>query len=433
MSKQFPHAALLLDFDKKLPMLEAEKRAIERHSAPRLNVFSLLGPDERRITSVLADLLDPSGHHGQGTLFLNSFLRAVSLPEITTCPERVSISVDASTDRGRMIDILVDMPGALLGIEVKLFARQSANQLSDYSTYIDTLSQKRSPRHKAKHFPWKLIFLAEQAPQTAKATVIRMPWAPSEAHAEDGLWAPPLRDILEQAMPHIKALRTRAMLGDFLSWIDETFGQISMSDDQFEGYGREISQNFDDPERRRALGMFMLHSAHEQLHRRVIHAIEQAILDALKTNWPDLQFEHGPVSLYDKLKGQHEEWALCRPTWPKGAAIALQNDVKKQFGHVFFGLRALNPKGREAQNNSNVVCPERPRIDEIVTPKLPRGETYPWWAWCINSKPTLWDTQFAAHLMIDAPDGDIARHPDVEFIIHHLSLICEGMDLLSPG
>ncbi|WP_082209185.1 MULTISPECIES: PD-(D/E)XK nuclease family protein [unclassified Novosphingobium] len=431
MSEQRLPVDLLRKFEKKLPILEAERRTAERHSAPRLNAFSILGPDERRITSVLSNLLDPSGHHGQGTLFLNCFLRAVGLPEVATFPEKVSITVDAFTDKGRMIDLLIETPNALMGVEVKIFANQSKNQLSDYSDYIEEMSRQILKRHGTRQMPWKLVFLAEQAPETAQSTVIRMPWARREDVEEEGVWAAPFRDIIEQAMPHIKAMRTRSLLDDFLNWIDQTFGNSSMSDDQFEGYAQEISQNFGDPTLRRALGMFMLNKAHQHLHRLAIEAIEKAILDALKKNWPDLQIEPGSTSLYERLIGQHCEWALRRPNWPKGAAIALQNDVRKPFGHVFFGLRALKANNFEAKNYAHMVCVERYIIDEIVTPELPRGETHPWWAWCINSKNTLWDTQFSARLMIESPDGDISQHPDVEFIINHLLLICKKMELLS--
>ena len=59
--------AVLGEFADHLPVLDAESLGAEMYGAPNLNPFSMFGPDERRITNILADLLDPNGRHGQGS------------------------------------------------------------------------------------------------------------------------------------------------------------------------------------------------------------------------------------------------------------------------------------------------------------------------------------------------------------------------------
>jgi hypothetical protein len=60
-----------------LDMLKTWNQGQERQSAPRFNLFQLLGvarDEVRTHSALLADLLTPQGTHGQGTLFLDAFL-----------------------------------------------------------------------------------------------------------------------------------------------------------------------------------------------------------------------------------------------------------------------------------------------------------------------------------------------------------------------
>src|SRR4051794_32824876 len=60
---------------------EAEIQESERNrtEARRFNVFSLIKPDENRLSDILADLLDPDGPHGQGNLFLRLLLEQLGI------------------------------------------------------------------------------------------------------------------------------------------------------------------------------------------------------------------------------------------------------------------------------------------------------------------------------------------------------------------
>ncbi len=61
------------------PRLEADRRLereFDRHLACRFNVFEYLRTDELGLSRVIADLLDPTKEHGQGTTFLEAMLEA---------------------------------------------------------------------------------------------------------------------------------------------------------------------------------------------------------------------------------------------------------------------------------------------------------------------------------------------------------------------
>lgn len=92
--------------------------------------------DENRHSRVLASLLDPRGHHGQGLLFLRSFLHEIGLEKYApaTDGEAVwSVKTELVLPTRRRIDLLIDGPSVVIGIENKVFAGEGDGQLADYA------------------------------------------------------------------------------------------------------------------------------------------------------------------------------------------------------------------------------------------------------------------------------------------------------------
>ena len=151
---------LLSDLGDQLPRLDAHVTGAELYGAPRLSVFRLLSPTEPTLSRVIADLLDPRGSHGQGELFLNSLLEKVDLPPVTIRDiVRVTREV-RTTPKNRRIDIVVETPRVVLGIENKPWAGQLENQLKDYWEYL-------VGRGKAAGKLAKLVFLSDQQAETS--------------------------------------------------------------------------------------------------------------------------------------------------------------------------------------------------------------------------------------------------------------------------
>ena len=337
--------ALLNNLNCQFPKLDAETYGIQMFGAPRLNVFSLFGPDERRVTTVLADLLNPEGRHGQDRLFLNIFLRAVDLPE-SRRHEWVSIATDDLTSDGRLIDITVKTETALLGIEVKLWAAQQKNQLSHYAAELEKEALKSRCR-------WKLLFLADQKPETAEDKVIRMPWAtPLEGEANRKP-ARPLIDIFTEALPNIRAPRTRAFLEDFLDWIGENFGGRAMNNSEFEAYTNAACDAFDDKASHRAIGALML--AQDKLHCKVLNAIGDAIFEGLTGYKADFAVENAN-DLSTTFSKQYGEWLLRRPHWPSNLHLGLSSE-RNNFNLIIFGVKA--PDGADQRRNGTLVSRQK--------------------------------------------------------------------------
>ncbi|MFB0490055.1 PAS domain-containing protein [Methylobacterium sp. OAE515] len=129
--------ALLLTLTEHRAAFAAARSLYARRLAPDFNVFDFINPDELRLSEILAWLLDPSGTHGQGALFLAEFLRELGLSweDEDLCSARVKVEVEI--DKGRRIDLLVRLPGAVLTVENKPFAADQPRQVADYLVWLD--------------------------------------------------------------------------------------------------------------------------------------------------------------------------------------------------------------------------------------------------------------------------------------------------------
>lgn len=100
----------------------------------RFNLFSILGVqrDEARTHSrFLAELLNPEGRHGEGLRFLRAFITDV-LGLSHELSERINVTRELSTAEQRRVDLVVESPELVIGIEVKIDAGDQEAQLYDY-------------------------------------------------------------------------------------------------------------------------------------------------------------------------------------------------------------------------------------------------------------------------------------------------------------
>ena len=116
-------------------------RRLDRFLSTGFNIFRVIRPKETRLSEIIADLLDPSGSHGQQRRFLDAFLRRIikksdllenllkQQPCSVTC-ERRTHYIESSQ---RRIDILVGFDNFGLAIENKPWTVDQKQQLQDYS------------------------------------------------------------------------------------------------------------------------------------------------------------------------------------------------------------------------------------------------------------------------------------------------------------
>ena len=146
------------------------ERELDRQRARRFNIFRYLRDDELGLSQIIADLLDPTAEHGQGTTFLESMLDLLEVaPEASgsgrsrhlasgrhnraaTWKEHFSRLRSTATDKirvvperrlpgGRRIDITVDIPSDdgpfCLAFENKPYADDKDGQCRAYLEFLD--------------------------------------------------------------------------------------------------------------------------------------------------------------------------------------------------------------------------------------------------------------------------------------------------------
>jgi hypothetical protein len=116
-------------------------------------------------SAFLANLLNPTGSHGQGPLFLNSFLRYINFatdkidgPWSLETEKRADCrGMDTDTDEnlGRM-DIVLEHPQGIVVIENKIANIDQPNQLWRYGKWLENKSSSTWPKNKSS---FRLIYL----------------------------------------------------------------------------------------------------------------------------------------------------------------------------------------------------------------------------------------------------------------------------------
>ena len=128
----------------------------------RFNAFTAITSphDETRHSRVLATLLDPSGSHGQRALFLRLFLQTLGLTaaESANIDQGVwKVKTEVTLNNGGRIDILIEGPGWVIGVENKVGAEEGVGQLSGYAQAVRKRAASRSARSSEAHSA--LVFL----------------------------------------------------------------------------------------------------------------------------------------------------------------------------------------------------------------------------------------------------------------------------------
>lgn len=124
---------------------------INRLSPPSFNIFHLLRVgylENRTHSTILADFLNPNGSHGQGPLFLKTFLKVCSnqkslqnesfpIHYFSSENNKWFVDQEKITNFGRM-DLVISnaTSGQLLVIENKIYAGEQRDQIYRYSQWV---------------------------------------------------------------------------------------------------------------------------------------------------------------------------------------------------------------------------------------------------------------------------------------------------------
>lgn len=371
-----------------LPLLDAKRAGIELFGAPSFNAFTLFSPNENTLSRIAQDLFDPRGDHGQGPLFLNGLLKAIGIEQVGYL-DVVKVEREARTDANRRIDLVIETPTALIGIENKPWAKQQENQLADY---LDALRAWGGIKRV------ELIFLSHFNPDTAKGEVIEVTFA--EADDE----RPSLEAIFRDVRPNIRAARIVTHIDEFMRYISERWGDQAVTTEKDQVFIEVVEKEFAKPKARRAIAAIL--AAQDKLHRQVLDEIGKYILSRLGSDFEVINQE----ILADCLTEKDYSWQLRKSVWPNHLAISLAAG-KADMSNIYYGVDAADPRSEEVRAYGE-GCTLRPQLDKAL--KAVRGGRstvwMPWWDWAESGH---WNSQYTAGLLVQTESGRAADHPEI--------------------
>lgn len=215
------------------------KKRTDKYLASDFNLIEIMGPDENKLSDIIALLIDPNGAHGQGKVFLEKFLKEIlkqikgqtsnsQLQDINTLLScKISVSRESFTaqieNQNRKIDLTVEFKNPksdklafVIGIENKPWADDPENQIEDYIKHLDRISGN----------DYLLIYLpglkreAESIkPETKEKLKQRGKFLETNYRK---LLIPWLRECIKEC----EADKVRWFLKDFVSWIEKSFKEV---------------------------------------------------------------------------------------------------------------------------------------------------------------------------------------------------------------
>jgi len=123
----------------RLTNFAAAKKKLDIYLSSEFNVLNVINPNENKLSDIISDLLDSSGTHGQGDLFLRLFLSTIGQSDRYISRYRV-VREDPTThisNSSRRIDITLDFGNYGIGVENKPWALDQEDQVKDYVYHLD--------------------------------------------------------------------------------------------------------------------------------------------------------------------------------------------------------------------------------------------------------------------------------------------------------
>ena len=196
---------------------------LDRRAATRFSLFDFFHEWEMYLSRVFRGLLDPSGTHGQGDMFLRLFLDEVR----NVLSEKVrwyfpagnlrdsQVYLEHHTDKKRRIDIVVRARGdTRIGIENKPWGPEQPKQVSDYFEYLNNNSSDA----------W-LVYLSGDGkhPETLPDDPRKSERCPTLPYRGAERGSPSLEKWVEKCRAECEAERVRWFLTDLLEYIRRRF------------------------------------------------------------------------------------------------------------------------------------------------------------------------------------------------------------------
>ncbi len=309
------------DLKAKLQIYRDAKLSLDRFQSTDFNVFRWIEPAnkdllpdqirrfEDRRSAIIADLLRPSGSHGQQRKFLDAFLQIIERPDLKDKKYR-KVATQVSTPLGKF-DILVEFENFGIVIENKLEAPEQPRQLQ---RYLDCLKKEYGDQG------FCLIYLT-----------------------------PNKRDPISIEEDTEKLLREKKLIcisysRDMLKWVEECC-QLCESD-KFRWFLRDFMAHMNGGQTmsmQYETEIILKHALREEnletaldintafngdLHGQIItdflHKLEKFVLHKLSQRHDGSQWEVNNKTLLDSPLPQYADFSFGRRSWGPRCGVGLQ-------------------------------------------------------------------------------------------------------------
>jgi len=183
--------------------------------ASDFNMIDLIRPDENGVSDLMALMMNPKGSHGQGSKFLELFLKHIDAENNYEDINNAEIIREYPTPEARRIDILIKLPSLYIGIENKPWAFEQNEQLDDYGKHLLEIS-------KIANYDTPYLLYVEGSGNSAKTISDSTKEALNNRFQEHSY-----RDLLvkwlKACLKECEADKVRWFIKDFITWIECNF------------------------------------------------------------------------------------------------------------------------------------------------------------------------------------------------------------------
>ena len=243
---------------------------------------------------------DPHGRHGQGSLFLDAFLKRTECADWAKASQCRSVKTEKATNEGRRIDIFMEFNNGVIGIENKPWAGDQPLQLSDYSDWLMAFSGKKK---------WLLIFLSNRDPEVSSIPADRRGSLANDRHFLQ-MDFDDLANLMDECAAKTKALTVRIFVEELAKYIRTRVNQeIDMSEEL------EVRQSILKSSENLA-GAFFVAKSFEGIKRELLQKLEKDIRAGLRAH--EYEMEHNKEFFNGRggseicvLFDRHQDARLC--------------------------------------------------------------------------------------------------------------------------
>lgn len=312
------------DIGYRLKIANDTKKLLDKRLASSFSLFPYIAPKENLISTIIRDLLDPNGNHGQGDIFLKLFLEVIGKHDLYEIGDQVCIRTEECTthiaNNKRRIDIFIEIKRNSkyhvgIAIENKPWTIDQAQQIDDYLDHI-----------RKQHPNYYIIYLTqngdEPSDHSAKKTKTK--------EKERLIIMSYKRDItvwLEACHKESHAVYVRQFILDFITYCHQpNLSYNTMQKIEIESKPL-IDYLFEETKEDRISLALSICEVSEEIKKKVLANFTIKLENEINNAFPQHQIESNLI----EYKSKDTELSITKPDW----AIYIVLYSEKQFSNNF--------------------------------------------------------------------------------------------------